>query len=42
MLGVWSFSSIAPIAPSRGFSSETLTGVELCYGRLSWIEVFLL
>ena len=23
----WSFSDIAPIAPSRGFSVETLTGV---------------
>ena len=34
-----SFSGIAPIAPSGDFSVETLTGVQLCHGRLSWIEV---
>ena len=38
----WGFSGIAPIAPSGGFSAETLTGVQLYYERLSQIGVFLL
>ena len=38
----WGLSSIAPITQSRGSSSETLTGVELCHRRLSQIGVFLL
>ena len=36
------FSSIAPIALSGGFSVETLTGVQLCHGRPSQIEISLL
>ena len=34
------FSGIASIAPSRGFSGRTLTGVWLYYRRLSQIGVF--
>ena len=33
------FSGIASITPSGGFSVETLTRVQLCYGKLSWIGV---
>ena len=36
---VQGFSGIALITLSRGFSVETLTGVELCHGRPSWIGV---
>jgi len=36
------FSGIAPIAPSGGFSIETLTGVWLHHGRPSHIGVSLL
>jgi len=35
----WSFSSIAPIVLSKGFSDETLTRVGLCHKRPSWIKV---
>ena len=31
----WSFSGIVLIVLSRGFSVETLIGVQLCHGRLS-------
>ena len=33
------FKGITLIAPSGGFSIETLIGVQLCYGRSSQIEV---
>ena len=33
------FSGMAPITPSGGFNVETLTEVQLCYRRPSWIEV---
>ena len=33
------FRGIVPIAPSGGFSIETLIGVQLCHERLSQIEV---
>ena len=35
----WDFNGITPIAPSGDFSGETLTGVWLCYKRLSQIGV---
>jgi len=35
----WSFSSIASIVLSKGFSGETLTRVGLCHKRPSWIKI---
>ena len=37
----WGFSDIASISPSRGFSVETLTEVQLCHRRPSQIGVSL-